>query len=69
MAKCIAGTSYIVKHSDYFRGFVSGMKSALNYPTWPTMNGEWIPAIILDKNQWNATNFFSTTKQHLCQHW
>lgn len=40
-----------------FGGFVSGMKSALNYPTWPQMNGEWIPSIILDKNHWNADNF------------
>ena len=40
-----------------FGGFVSGMKSALNYPTWPQMNGEWIPSIILDKDHWNADNF------------
>jgi cytochrome c oxidase assembly protein subunit 15 len=36
-----------------FGGFVSGMKSALNYPTWPTMNREWIPSILFDQSHWN----------------
>ncbi len=40
-----------------FGGFVSGMKSALNYASWPLMNGEWMPSIILDKSHWNADNF------------
>ncbi len=25
-----------------------GYESSLNYPTWPTMNGEWIPSILFD---------------------
>jgi len=37
-----------------FGGFVSGMKSALQYPTWPDMNGAWIPAIIWDTSHWNT---------------
>lgn len=37
-----------------FGGFVSGMKSSLNYPTWPDMNGRWIPAVVLDSNHWTA---------------
>lgn len=37
-----------------FGGFVSGMKSALQYPTWPDMNGVWIPAIIWDTSHWNS---------------
>ncbi len=40
-----------------FGGFVSGMKSSLSYPTWPMMNREWIPSIILDPNHWNKDNF------------
>lgn len=40
-----------------FGGFVSGMKSAMNYPTWPLMNGTWVPDIILDIHQWNSDNF------------
>ena len=39
-----------------FGGFVSGMKSALNYPTWPTMNGEWIPSILFDSSHWNMNS-------------
>ncbi len=39
-----------------FGGFVSGMKSALNYPTWPSMNGEWIPDIVTDQSHWNMDN-------------
>jgi cytochrome c oxidase assembly protein subunit 15 len=38
-------------------GMVSGMKSALNYPTWPMMHKEWIPSIILDGSHWNKSNF------------
>ena len=40
-----------------FGGFVSGMKSALNYPTWPRMHGEWIPSVVLDPAHWNSDNF------------
>lgn len=36
-----------------FGGFVSGMKAAMNYPTWPRMNGDWIPAILFDSTHWN----------------
>jgi cytochrome c oxidase assembly protein subunit 15 len=35
-----------------FGGFVSGMKSALNYPTWPLMHGEYIPQLIFDSAHW-----------------
>lgn len=37
----------------WFGGFVSGMRSALNYPSWPTMNGEWVPSILLSSGHWN----------------
>lgn len=36
-----------------FGGFVSGMKSALNYPTWPLMQGEYIPSLIFDRSHWS----------------
>lgn len=29
-----------------FGAFVAGLKAGLFYPTFPTMNGEWLPAII-----------------------
>lgn len=38
-------------------GLVSGMKAALNYPSWPMMNGEWIPKVILDVRHWNVDSF------------
>jgi cytochrome c oxidase assembly protein subunit 15 len=38
-------------------GTVSGMKSALNYPTWPKMQNEWIPSILLEKSHWSVNDF------------
>lgn len=38
-------------------GLVSGMKAALNYPTWPMMNGVWIPEILSDAALWNIDSF------------
>jgi len=35
-------------------GVVSGMKAALNYPTWPTMNGEWVPSILFNTSYWSV---------------
>ncbi len=39
-----------------FGGFVSGMRSALNYPTWPLMNGQLVPDIVTDTSHWNIEN-------------
>jgi len=43
-------------------GVVSGMKAGLFYPTWPDMNGEWVPAILLEGSQWNVDNFVQYDK-------
>lgn len=40
-----------------FGGFLSGMKAALNYPTWPLMNGSFIPEILMNVDNWNTGNF------------
>ncbi len=40
-----------------FGGLLSGMKAALNFPTWPLMNGRFIPEILIDSSHWNADNF------------
>jgi len=40
-------------------GVVSGMKAALFYPTWPDMNGTFIPAILLNASAWSAENFIN----------
>ena len=36
---------------------VSGMRAALVYPDWPFMNGEYLPGILLDVENWNLNNF------------
>ena len=40
-----------------FGGVMAGMKASLNYPTWPDMHGDWIPAIVLDGSHWRADSF------------
>lgn len=55
--KVIFGLFMMTCVQVFFGGLVSGMKSALNYPTWPLMNDAWIPSIILDRSHWNADNF------------
>lgn len=38
-------------------GIMSGMKAGLSYPTWPDMNGEIVPPILFDSEEWNVDNF------------
>lgn len=38
-------------------GIMSGMKAGLYYPTWPDMNGSYLPAVLLDTGEWNVDNF------------
>ncbi len=43
-------------------GLMSGMKAALYYPTWPSMNGKIIPDVLKDNLNWtlhNLTNYDS----------
>ncbi len=41
----------------FFGGVMSGMKAGVYFPTWPDINGEYIPQLILNNNQWNVDNF------------
>ncbi|MFZ1749049.1 MAG: COX15/CtaA family protein, partial [Saprospiraceae bacterium] len=41
----------------FLGGVMSGMKAAVVYPSWPDMNGAYLPSIIFDFNQWSADNF------------
>ena len=43
-------------------GIMSGMKAGLFFPTWPDMNGAYIPEVLLDSNQWNVENFVNYDK-------
>lgn len=38
-------------------GIMSGAKAGLFYPTWPDMNGQWLPDVLLQGNMWNVENF------------
>ncbi|MCB9272851.1 MAG: COX15/CtaA family protein [Lewinellaceae bacterium] len=38
-------------------GIMSGMKAGLFFPTWPDMNGEWVPSVLLKASNWNVDNF------------
>ena len=40
-----------------FGGIMSGMKAGLFYPTWPDMNGVFIPEVIFNASEWTVDNF------------
>ena len=37
-------------------GWMSGMKAGLFYPTWPDMNGSFIPSLLFEKSNWTTAN-------------
>jgi heme a synthase len=41
----------------FFGGVMSGMKAGIYFPTWPDINGEYIPQVIFDISQYNVDNF------------
>jgi heme a synthase len=41
----------------FMGGVISGMKVAVVFPTWPDMNGSYLPPVIFDIKQWNTENF------------
>ncbi|MBP7272671.1 MAG: COX15/CtaA family protein [Saprospiraceae bacterium] len=41
----------------FFGGLMSGMKAALLYPTFPDMNGMYIPYMLFDSSNWTWQNF------------
>lgn len=38
-------------------GIMSGAKAALFFPTWPDMNGEVLPEVLMNSSMWNVENF------------
>lgn len=36
---------------------MSGAKAGLFFPTWPDMNGEYLPAVLLDAAHWRSESF------------
>jgi heme a synthase len=41
----------------FLGGVMSGMKAGVYYPTWPTMNGEIIPSLVYDFDNWTFEKF------------
>lgn len=37
-------------------GVMSGMKAGVFFPTWPDMNGEWIPSTLFAADHWNIAH-------------
>lgn len=42
-----------------FAGLIAGMRAGLYYPTWPDMNGEFIPNVLLKASNWNWGNMIN----------
>lgn len=42
-----------------FAGLMAGMKAGLYYPTWPDMNGEFIPNVLLKSTNWSWANMMN----------
>ncbi|NQV77533.1 MAG: COX15/CtaA family protein [Lutibacter sp.] len=42
-----------------FAGLMAGMKAGLYYPTWPDMNGEFIPTVLLKSTNWSWVNMIN----------
>ena len=49
----------------FFGAIVSGMRAALYYPSWPDMNGQFLPAVLLDASSWNWENIVEYDKDAL----
>lgn len=42
-----------------FAGLMSGMRAGLYYPSWPDMNGEFVPSVLLNAEHWNWGNMIN----------
>ncbi len=42
-----------------FGALVSGMESAPVYPTWPDMNGSFLPSVMLNAENWSRNTFIN----------
>ena len=40
-------------------GIMAGMKAGLYYPSWPDMNGEFIPGVLLNSTNWGWDNMIN----------
>jgi cytochrome c oxidase assembly protein subunit 15 len=42
-----------------FAGLMSGMRAGLYYPSWPDMNGEFLPSVLRDETHWTWANMIN----------
>jgi cytochrome c oxidase assembly protein subunit 15 len=49
----------------FFGAVVSGMRAALYFPSWPDMNGELFPSILLDSSVWTLKGIIDYDKDAL----
>ncbi|MDP2068445.1 MAG: COX15/CtaA family protein [Lutibacter sp.] len=40
-------------------GVMAGMRAGLYYPTWPDMNGEFVPGVLLNSTNWDWHNMIN----------
>lgn len=40
-------------------GLMAGMKAGLYYPSWPDMNGEFIPSVLVNSENWGWNNMLN----------
>ncbi len=52
--KWIKALSGLVGLQIILGGIMSGMKAGMYYPSWPKMNGDWIPDVLTHTAQWTA---------------
>jgi len=46
----------------FFGAVVSGMRAALYYPSWPDLNGQLIPEVLMESESWNLSNLVDYDK-------
>lgn len=54
--KWIIALTVLIALQIIFGGIMAGAKAGLFYPTWPDMNGAFVPDVLLDANMWTVEN-------------
>jgi heme a synthase len=54
--------SFVLIVQLFLGGMMSGMRAALLYPSWPDMNGVFLPSLLLDTSNWSMDNFINYDK-------
>lgn len=49
--------SFLIFLQIILGGIMAGIKAGLFFPTWPDMNGDIIPSIVLNTTEWRVDNF------------